>query len=137
MISALLLVSLVPSANAADPIPAQDKIVLPVRVATLHGDGAQLGGTLIENWNDVGTFVSWRVRLNAGELEVLVRQAAGSASAGNSYQIEIAEQRLSGTVKDTGGWRLIEEVSLGRMRLDKAGEFEVILRPLKKKGKLS
>lgn len=111
-----------------------DKVILPVRVATLHGEGAQLDGTLIENWDDIGTFVSWRVKLSAGELEVVVRQASGSGSVGNSYQIEIAEQRLSGTVKDTGGWRMIEDVSLGRMQLDKAGEFEVILRPLKKKG---
>ena len=111
-----------------------DKVILPVRVATLHGDGAHLDGTLIENWDDIGTFVSWPVKLSAGELDVVVRQASGAASAGNSYQIEIAEQRLSGTVKDTGGWRMIQEVSLGRMRLDKAGEFDVILRPLKKKG---
>jgi len=112
----------------------EDKVILPVRVATLHGDGAHLDGTLIENWDEIGTFVSWPVKLSAGELEVVVRQASGAASAGNSYQIEIAEQRLSGTVKDTGGWRIIEDVSLGRMRLDKAGEFDVILRPLKKKG---
>ncbi len=111
-----------------------DKVILTVRVATLHGDGAHFDGTLIENWDEIGTFVSWPVKLSAGELEVVVRQASGAASAGNSYQIEIAEQRLSGTVKDTGGWRMIQEVSLGRMRLDKAGEFDVILRPLKKKG---
>jgi hypothetical protein len=109
VINASFLVSWVSSANAADPTPAQDKIILPVRVATLHGNGAQLDGTLIENWDDVGTFVSWRVRLNAGELEVLVRQASGSASAGNSYQIEIADQTLSGTVRNTGGWRMIED----------------------------
>jgi hypothetical protein len=111
-----------------------DKLILPVRVATLHADGAHLDGTLIENWDEIGTFVSWRVKLSAGELEVVVRQASGAASAGNSYQIEIAEQRLPGTVKHTGGWRMIEEVSLGRMQLNKAGEFDVILRPLKKKG---
>jgi hypothetical protein len=78
-------------------------------VATLHGDGAHLDGTLIENWDDIGTFVSWRVKLSAGELEVVVRQASGAGSAGNSYQIEIAEQRLSGTVKGTGGWRMADD----------------------------
>ena len=129
-----LLVSLGAPANTADPIPDQGKIILPVRVATLHGDGAHLDGTLIENWDDVATFVSWRVKLDPGELEVGLRQASGSASAGNSYQLEIAGQSLSGTVKDTGGWRVVEEVSLGRLQLEKSGEFEVVVRPLKKKG---
>jgi hypothetical protein len=110
-IIAALLVSLGTSSNAADPISAQDKVLLPVRVATLHGDGAQLDGTLIQNWDKIETFVSWRVKLGAGELEIVVRQASGSASVGNSYQIEIAEKKLSGTVKDTGGWRMVEDVS--------------------------
>ena len=106
-ITALLsLTLLLPAIARAE----DDKVILPVRVATLHGDGAHLDSTMIENWDEIGTFVSWRVMLSAGELDVVVRQASGSASAGNSYQIEIAEQRLSGTVKDTGGWRMIQEV---------------------------
>jgi hypothetical protein len=121
-------------ASAAEITPPQDVMILPVRVATLHGQGAQLDETLLQDWNDLGTFVSWPVRFNAGDVEVGVRQASGSASAGNSYQVEIAGQVLPGKVKETGGWRVIEEVSVGRVHIAQSGEYIVLLRPLQKKG---
>lgn len=120
-------------AQADDPAPGSDKLFLPATVATLHGDGARLDGTLIQHWDKAETFVSWRAQLGEGELEVVVRQASTAASAGNAYEVEIAGQRLTGTVKDTGGWRKEEDVSIGRIRLEKPGEFEVTIRPLEKK----
>ena len=132
--SAVILATLGASLNAAETVYVKDVIPLPVRVATIHGDGARLDGALIENWEKIETYVSWRVKLGAGELGVVVRQASGSGSVGNSYQVEIAEHKLSGTVKDTGGWRLVQDVPVGSIRLPKPGEYQVTLRPLKKKG---
>ncbi len=132
--SAAILTSWGASLNAAETVYVKNVIPLPVRVATIHGDGARLGGALIENWDKLETYVSWRVKLGAGELEVFVRQASGAGSAGNSYQVEIAEYKLSGTVKDTGGWRLVQDIPVGGVRLSKPGEYQVTLRPLKKKG---
>lgn len=129
---AAVLVSSGALARADDPAPAADQLFLPATVATLHGDGARLDGTLIQHWDKSETFVSWRAQLGAGELEVVVRQASTAASAGNAYQVEIAGQRLTGTVKDTGGWRREEDISIGRVRLEKPGEFEVTLRPREK-----
>lgn len=134
-ILAVALAASVARADSSDPAHEPDAIYLGAGQSRVHGDGARLDGTLIQHWEKAGTFVTWRVRLDAGELEVVVRQAATEASAGNAYQVEIAGEKLTGTVKDTGGWRNEEEVPVGRVRLEKPGEVEVTLRPLLKKGK--
>jgi neutral trehalase len=117
---------------AALPPPPAIEIDLPASAATLHGNGARLDGTLIQHWDDVGTFASWRLLVAAGEAEVVVLQAAEAVSAGHAYQVEIAGQILPGIVKDTGGWTAVQPVSLGKVKLEKAGEIEIVLRPLKK-----
>jgi hypothetical protein len=43
------------SLDAAETVYVKDVIPLPVRVATIHGDGARLDGALIENWERIRT----------------------------------------------------------------------------------
>lgn len=117
---------------AALPPPLPAEFELPAAAAALGGTGARLDGTMIQHWDDVGTTAAWRVRLAAGQAEVLVLQAAEAVSAGHTYQVEVAGQVLPGTVKDTGGWSQVQPVSLGTVRVEKAGEVEIVLRPLKK-----
>jgi hypothetical protein len=75
----------------------------------------------------------WRGVLGAGEAEVMVRQAAETVSAGHEYSVEIAGNTLKGTVKDTGGWAKFEQVSLGNVKMDRAGEVKILLRPVKRR----
>jgi hypothetical protein len=128
---AILIVGLLAVVAANPPVPAAE-FELPAASSTLHGGGATLEGDLIIGWDDVGTFASWRAKLAAGEVEVVVLQAAEKVSAGHTYQVEIAGKTLPGTVKDTGGWWSVQPVSLGKVTLAKAGEVEIVLRPLKK-----
>ena len=113
-------------------IAAEPDVELPAAKAVVNGSGAVLTKNgMIEEWSDAGTFVSWRVELPAGDVEVLVQQAAEEVIAGNTYQVEIDGQVLSGTVKSTGGWGIPEPVSLGKFKVKTPGEFELIVRPLK------
>jgi hypothetical protein len=87
---------------------------------------------MVCDWDDVDTTVSWRFRAKAGRAEVVVVQAAEAVSAGHTYQVEVAGATFHGTVKDTGGWHAFQDVSLGTVPFSKAGEYELIVRPLKK-----
>lgn len=131
----LLFAILFASGIHAAKVPASQPVAeceLSAADGTLHGSGAELKGDMIIGWDDVGTFVSWRVQMSAGEAEVVVLQAAEAVSAGHTYQVEIPGRILPGTVKNTGGWDAVQPVSLGKVKLEKAGEIEVVLRPLKK-----
>ena len=93
---AILIVGLLAIVAANPPAPAAE-FELPAASSTLHGGGATLEGDLIIGWDDVGTFVSWRAKLAAGEVEVVVLQAAEKVSAGHTYQVEMAGKTLPGT----------------------------------------
>jgi hypothetical protein len=109
-----------------------DELVLQAMKATLQGTGARLGMGMVYGWDDVSTTISWRFKAKAGQAEIVIVQAAESVSAGHTYQVEVAGVTLPGTVKDTGGWHAFVEVPLGTVQFPKAGDYELIVRPIKK-----
>jgi putative isomerase len=119
-------------ATVAQPTPWPEDIGLAAAEAKITGRGARLDGTMIQHWDDVGTIASWETMLPSGDYDVVVIQAAAAASAGNTYQVEIGGKSLPGTVKDTGGWMMPQEVSLGKIKIEKGGNTTITLRPLKK-----
>ena len=116
------------AANASEA----GELVLQAAKATLHGTGASIGMRMIYGWDSVSTTVSWRFAAKAGQAEIVILQAAEAVSAGHTYQVEVAGTILPGTVKDTGGWLAFQEVVLGTVKFPKAGDYELIVRPIKK-----
>jgi Trehalase len=129
MTAALRLLFLLGAASAHT---ATAELVLSAFTGKINGEGARLDKRLVQHWDDVATTVSWQADFAAGEVEVVVSQAAEAGSAGNLYEVEIAGTKLPGTVMDTGGYETYQEVTLGTIRVAKAGQQQIIVRPLKK-----
>lgn len=119
------------AALAADA-PQTAELTLQAVKATVHGAGARLGMGMVYGWDDVNTTVSWRFTAKAGQAEIVIVQAAEAVSAGHTYQVEVAGATLPGTVKDTGGWDTFQDVALGTVEFPRAGDYELIVRPIKK-----
>ena len=111
---------------------ASQECVLTAEDARITGGGARFRDGMISDWDDVGTSVFWDTEIEAGEFEVFVLQAAEATPGANEYRVEIADATLKGVVKDTGGWLKPEQVSLGKVSIERAGPIHVVLRPVKK-----
>lgn len=85
---------------------------------------------LIGSWHNYKTTVSWDIEvLSPGTVDVTCIQAAAKTSEGNRYDIVIGEQRVTGTVVNTGRWDEFESVNVGSMVIDKPGRYIVEVIP--------
>jgi hypothetical protein len=102
--------------------------------AQLNGKGLRFGpgktrDAHVIGWTRADQFVSWPVRLErAGEYEVSAIYDAETDSVGNTFALNVGDQRLPGTV--VGG--LIRTVHLGRVSLP-AGSSEIRISPVELK----
>ena len=112
--------------------------VLVAKEAKIHGGGAsyEAGASrdCIGNWNNVGAWVSWKILVRRpGKYAVMVAQSMVGA-AGSTYAVTVAEEKVEGTVVDTGDWARFKAVELGTVSIDEAGTYTVTVKPLKKPG---
>lgn len=108
--------------------------------AELHGDGVkyEVKGprnserNCIGCWSNVNAWVSWKVEFRKpGEYRVEIMQAH-QQSGGNRYAVTACGQELKGTVKKTGGWDQFVPVKLGSITVEKAGTYQVTVKPVEK-----
>ena len=128
----IALMAITITSSVASEVAAPPELVLRAMKAELHGQGATLGMGMVYGWDDVKTAVSWHFSAKSGKAEVVIVQAAEAVSAGYTYAVEVAGQTLPGTVQDTEGWLALREVSLGTVEFPNTGDYELIVRPLKK-----
>lgn len=124
-------------------------VVLPVPQAedgsiTVNAVDAEIVGTTariegkepnIGYWTDPGDMIRWSVRVREpGEFRVAVTYSCEPASAGAEYVITAGESSVSGKVESTGGWNKYVTSEIGTLRIDKAGDVELTIKPISKPG---
>ena len=111
---------------------ARGNVKLGADDAELHGDQIktenQGGQPNIGFWDKGNEWASWKVRFpKAGTFSVTASCAATSDAA--EFVVEVAGQKLTGKASQTGAWDQFQEVSLGRIEIQQAGEQTLSIRP--------
>ena len=84
----------------------------------------------IAKWNAPGDTVTWRLLVSqTGSYKVSIRYAARREWAQGKYAVAIGPESLTGVVQATGDWYQYKTFALGTVRLAKAGEYTVSIRP--------
>jgi len=100
--------------------------------AALHGTNlkleAQGGKPDIGHWDDPSEWISWEARLaQSGTYQI---SATISAADGDcEFVVSVGAQDLSASVKRTSSWNEYSEVNLGFVKVGRAGELIVSVRP--------
>lgn len=118
------------------PISQNDAgvVALPADEAVLHGKTFRVQGggpgANIGYWVDKNDWVSWPFQLNLpGKFDVEIVLACDPANTDSEYEIEVAGQKLSGKVENTGSWEKFVSRTLGTVSIDKAGRYTLSVKP--------
>jgi len=112
-------------------------IALQARNAAVHGRTARYesggGKDNIGYWTDAGDWVSWNFDVTKpGTFDVQITFACARGSGGSEYDAVVGDQRLSGTIKETGSWTNFITEKVGTMKLTKPGKYTLSVKPTKK-----
>ena len=110
------------------------RIVLKARDADTHGPTPAYAGTdgndHIGWWGDPKDSVSWTFDApHAGMYSVEVVYSCTAGAGGSAFTVSVGEQSLVGTAKETGSWKTYAPQDLGTLRLAKAGENTLVVKP--------
>ena len=84
-------------------------------------------------WTTQEDFAEWEIKVaKPGKYKVNVHQ--GSATGGSEIAVQMGEQKLSFTVKNTGDFHKIAEVSAGEVEIKEPGTYHLAVKPQKKNG---
>ena len=112
---------------------ASGKATLGVSAAALHGpkiikEAKDAGKASIGYWDDPGAWVSWDVTFpKPGTYQVRGRFAAQKAGR---FEVRVGEAKLAGKPPVTGNWEKFETVTLGTIKVAKAGRQVVQIKPV-------
>jgi alpha-L-fucosidase len=113
-------------------------IDLHARFAVVHGKTARYehggGKDNIGFWTDANDWVSWDfVVERGGTFQVEITYACDKGTGGSEFVVEVAGQKLTGVVEETGSWTNFVTKPLGTVTLQ-PGRYTLAVRPLKKPG---
>ncbi len=124
----------VPDEQAAD-----GSITLAAETADVHG--IMLRYEPLPHKDTLGFWVrqddwaSWDfVATTPGEFAVELLQGCGAGSGGSQIDIEVAEQKLTMTVEETGGFQQFVPRTIGSVKIDKPGRYTLTVKPHTKPG---
>ena len=117
---------------------ADGSVVLPASMAELNNPGSadslrleQHGSPAGQNigfWSDPRAWVRWTFKVQKpGYFDMVVSMA--NPSDASRFQVQLGPQRISATVGTTGDWQRYKQESIGRLRLEAAGQYELTIRP--------
>jgi alpha-L-fucosidase len=117
-----------PSADGAIRLKARD--------AEIHGQTAKYefddGRDNVGYWSDAKEWVGWDLKVKKpGTYRVEVVYSCPESEAGGEYAVETADQKLTGTVEDTGDWSMFESKELGTVKFESAGRQTLAVRAVK------
>jgi len=118
--------------------PSEDgKIVLPAHVAVTHGRllryEPQPHKNTVGYWADETDWVEWQFRAaKPGAYTVQLLQGCGKGQGGSAVKVVVAGQTLDTTVEDTGHFQNFVEKEVGKVTIEKAGDYSLEIRAVKK-----
>jgi alpha-L-fucosidase len=84
----------------------------------------------ISKWTGPGDSITWRLLVSqAGAYRVTIRYSARSEWAGRNFLVAIGTENLNGVVNATGEGYAYRSFDVGSVKLAKAGEYTVTIRP--------
>jgi alpha-L-fucosidase len=88
------------------------------------------GGFHISKWTDTSDSVTWHLLVSqTGSYKVSIRYAARKDWGGNKYVVTVGSQSLTAAVEPTGDWYEYKTFDLGTVKVPKAAEYVVSIRP--------
>ncbi len=123
-------------ANPVVTAAADGTVVATADDADIQGNGPALeigSPSNIGSWRSTDNALRWTVRgAKTGTYAVTALVSAPASDAGGTYEIEVEDRRLSGTVPVTKGWTDYVTVELGKVTIAKDGATTIVVRPLTK-----
>jgi len=109
-------------------------LVLKAAEAIVHGHAARYesggGKDNIGYWTDPEDYVTWGLKVTMpGTFDVEITYACANGAGGSEYTVAIAEQKLGGTVGDTGNWVAFTTHKLGKVKIAKADTYTLSVKP--------
>ena len=107
--------------------------------AIVHGQTAKLetGGNRdsIGFWTNPADFVTWDFKLKQpGTYTVEITYACENGSGGSQYRILVGDQKLDGTIMETGSWGDFITETAGKITLAQPGVHQLQVKPVQKPG---
>jgi len=119
------------AAQQAAPEAPEGTVVLAATEAKLVGPSLKLenktGRMNVGFWNDPAGQAHWKAKIDKPGTYKL-RGELAATSAGR-VAVEVAGQTVEADVPSTGAWDQPRMIDLGRVKIDKEGEYPVVLRP--------
>ncbi|MGL4553606.1 MAG: sulfatase-like hydrolase/transferase [Gemmataceae bacterium] len=128
-----------PAANPGyrpNPPDVKGVIVLHARTARVHGTMLRFEPLPHKNtlgyWVNADDYATWEFTAPAaGSYRVVVLQGCGTGQGGSTAEVSVGGERLTFTVKDTGGFQAFEARDLGAIKVG-AGRQTLKVKPLTK-----
>jgi len=116
---------------------ADGSITLPAHQAAPHGRllryEPQPHKNTVGYWADAADWVEWKFRISTpGRYTVQLLQGCGKGQGGSTVKVLVAGRTLDYTVEDTGHFQNFVERPAGTVAVEKAGDYTLELRVLKK-----
>ncbi len=124
----------VPDTQAAD-----GTITLPAETADIHGVMVRYEPLPHKNtigfWVRADDWVSWGFRVTRpGEFRLEILQGCGAGSGGSQVEFTVADQTVTTTVEETGGFQQFVTRQIGVVKLAQPGDYTLSVRPRTKPG---
>ena len=75
--------------------------------------------------------VSWNFRIaRPGEFDVRISYSCAAGAGGSAFSVAVGGRRLTGRTQETGAWDRFATRTIGRVRLEKAGDYTLTVTPI-------
>ncbi len=79
-------------------------------------------------WTNAHSWVSWNVNIHKPGTYT-IKAVAGTPAAVSKFRIEVGDRVLEASFNSTGDYNNYEEVTLGKITIDKAGQYTIAIHP--------
>jgi arylsulfatase A-like enzyme len=120
-----------------NPQAADGTVTLPAKTADVHGTQLRFEPSPHKNtlgcWFQIEDSASWAFEVTkAGKFRVEVLQGCGAGQGGSTAEVSVADQPLTFTIEDTGGFQNFKPRDIGTVRLEKPGRYALTVKPTSK-----
>lgn len=121
-----------------NPQAADGSVTLPAKTADVHGVQLRYEPAPHKNtlgyWTRAEDWASWEFQLTRpGAFAVEILQGCGPGQGGSTVSVAVGGTTLPVTVEDTGGFQNFKARTIGTVKLDRPGRYELTVKPLIKK----